>query len=259
MKLLIVGGLLTIGIAVAGSITISMMKENVDEKSEVFQSPIDIQTLSDDQYQSGTNAAQNLNNLVLQDSPVNMPISNVIDETVTLPALSIYGNQNQSGTRVHQAINDLVLRGTPEKISILSVIDQAIANEAVNLLSPAALTSTRRNKATILAFMANMVEVNDLFPATKLSIEDKPDDTVNIINVGVVLYPDFAQEVINAAVITGEIDSNEALLAALAAGADPTTVSEATAAGGAISRAGLPIDGIGGGGNGNDDPSASNN
>ncbi|MFT6989659.1 MAG: hypothetical protein ACJASL_001632 [Paraglaciecola sp.] len=259
MKLLIVGGLLTIGIAVAGSVTISMMQENVDEQSEVVQSPVDIQTLDDDQYPSGTDAVQDINNLVLQDPPINMPISNVIDETVPLPALSIYGNQSQSGTRVHQSINDLVLRGTPEKTSILNVIDQAITNDTVNLLSPEALTSTKRNKATVLAFMAKMIEANDLFLATKLSIEDKPDDTVNIINAGVVLYPDFAQEVINAAVITGEIDSSEALLAALAAGADPTTVSEATAAGGAVARAGLPIDGLGGGGNGNDDPSASNN
>ena len=257
MKLLIVGGLLTVGIVVVGSLTIGLMQDNVTEQSEVLQSANDVASLQDNQEQSGTRAQKAINNLLVQDTPISTSNSNVIDAAII--KVSLYGNKDQSGHRVHQAIHDLVLQGTPVKVAIVNVINNAIANEGNNLLSSAALKSTRNHKPTVLAFMANMVAANDLFPATKSSIEDKPEDVLNIINVAVVLYPDFAQEVINAAAITGVIDPNEALLAAIAAGADPTTVSEATAAGGAVNGAGLPFDGLGGGGNGNGDISASPN
>jgi hypothetical protein len=173
---------------------------------------------------------------------------NVIDQGNTI--VSLYGNQDQPGTRVHQAINDSVIEGTPLTTSILNVVNQAIAIEGTNLLSSEALISIGENKSTALDLMANMLTTNDLFAATKSSIESKPEDTSKIVNVSVVLYPDFAQKVIDAAGITGEMDPNEALLAALAAGADPNAVSEATAAGGAIDidGAGLPFDGLGGGG-----------
>jgi hypothetical protein len=53
------------------------------------------------------------------------------------------------------------------------------------------------------------------------------------------------------------MDPNEALLAAIAAGADPSTVSEATAAGGNVAAAtfdagafDVPFGGLGGGGSG---------
>lgn len=240
MKLLVVGGLLTVGIVVVGSLTMGLMQENDTEQSEVVQST---------------------NDLVLQESP----IANVIDDSIV--TVSLYGNENQPGHRVHQAINDLVLQGTPVKASILNVIDNVIANEGASLISSTALNSTKNHRQTALAFMSNMVAANNLFPATKLSIENKPEDVTNIVNIAVLYYPDFAQEVINAAVITGEIAPNDALLAAIAAGADPTTVSEATAAGGSvagaaggnITEAGLPLNGLGGGGTGNEDPSASNN
>jgi hypothetical protein len=381
MKLLIVGGLLTVGIIVVGSLTIGFMQDKGPEQTEVVQSASDVASLQDNQDQSSTRAQTAMNDLVVQDTPANtsnsnatddsnlkvssngnkdqsitgtqtamndlvvqdmpvntsnsnvtddpivkeslnenkdqsntgtqtamndlvvqdMPVntsnSNVTDDpivkeslngnkdqsnTITQTAMNdlvvqdtpantsnsnatddsfinLYGNKDQSGTRVHQAINDLVLQGTPVKAAILNVINNAIANDGANLLSSAALNSARDNKPTVLAFMANMVAANDLLPATKLSIENEPEDVLNIITAGVALYPDFAQEVINAAVITGEIDPNEALLAAIAAGADPTTVSQATAAGGAINEVGQPFDGLFGGGAGNEDPSASIN
>jgi hypothetical protein len=385
MKLLIIGGLLTVGIIVVGSLTISFMQNKGAEQTENAQSTSDVASLQNNQSQSGAGAQKVNNDLVVQGTPVNTSHSNVSDEAIvrmSLPANTdqmdtaaqqkaindlviqdtlvntsnsngsdkviideslhrnkdlsgtlaqkaikdlvvqdtpinmsnsngsddaildgslyankgqsdtaaqqktnidlvvqdtpvsssnssitddaiidgaLFGNKDQSGTRVHQAINDLVLQGTPVKAAILNVINNAIANEGANLLSSAALNTTRNHKPTALAFMANMVAANDLFPATKLSIENKPEDVLNIINVGVVLYPDFAQEVINAAVITGEIDPNEALLAAIAAGADPTTVSQATAAGGVVNGVGQPFDGLFGGGAGDEDPSASIN
>ncbi|WP_340677098.1 hypothetical protein [Paraglaciecola sp.] len=262
MKFLVAGGLLTAGIVVVSSVTFGLMQENGSEQSSVTQSSSEVRSVQDNQDESGTAAQKAINDLALQNAPVNTSNSNVPDNADADNAIvkvSLYGNKNQSGNRVHQAIYDLVLQGNPVKGTILKVIDDAIANEGTKLLSATALTSTRNHKPTFLAFMTNMVSANDLFPATKSSIEAQPEDVLNIIDVAVVLYPDFAQEVINAAAITGLIDPNEALLAAIAAGADPTTVSAATAAGGAVNGAGQPFNGLGGGGNGNGDPSASNN
>lgn len=258
MKFLVVGGLLTAGIVVVGSITFGLMQKNATEQSNIAQFTSEVAPVYDNQDESATTEANS--DLVLQNVPVNTTNTNVIDNADNaIVKVSLYGNKDQSGTRVHQAIYDLVLRGNPVKGSILKVIDYAIANEGSNLLSPVALTSTKNHKPTFLAFMTNMVAANDLFSATKSLIEGQPENVLNIIDVAVVLYPDFAQEVINAAAITGVIDPNEALLAAIAAGADPTTVSAATAAGGAVNGVDQPFNGLGGGGNGNGDPSASNN
>jgi hypothetical protein len=288
----------------SGTIANQPINDMVLQKTPVNKPTQDVISLNDNQNPSDTSANQLINDLVLQDTPINKaisdaialkgnkdplgtsdnkvfnelviqvtpvskPISNAIDQAIAMA--SLYGNKDQSGTRAHQIINYLVLQGTPVNTSILNVIEDAIANKRANILSSEALTSTAKNKATALEFMANMVTANDLFTATKSSIEDKPEDIGNIINVSVVLYPDFAQEVINAAAITGEMDPNEALLAAIAAGADPTTVSEATAAGGNIAAATFdagvfdaPFGGLGGGGSGDqevvgiDSPTSSN-
>jgi hypothetical protein len=262
MKYLVVGGLLTVGIIAAGSITVGLLRDNSTEQADVAQSRSavsagNLTSGQDSQDLSGNASEQVSNDVGPQNTSVYAASSNVTNDAIV--KVSLYGNTKQSGHRVHQAIYDLVQQGNPVKASILQVINSAVANQDVNLLSPAALTSTKNHKSTVLAFMAQMVAANDLFPATKSSIEEKPDDVLNIIDAAVVLYPDFAQEVINAATLTGLIDPNEALLAAIAAGADPTTVSEATAAGGAVTGAGQPFDGLGGGGNGGGDASASSN
>lgn len=251
MKLLLIGGLVTVGIVVAGVVTMHMLEEDVNEQPLVTQSTKNEQTFS--------NAYSNLtaDKTAVQDSHASTLGAN--DSAQSSITVSLYGNLNQSGTRLHQAINDLLLEGQTVETAILNAIDAATINQGSDVLSPEALTTTQNHKPTTADFMSNMVEKNDLFAATKSSIEIKPKDINNIIDVSVVLYPDFAQEVINAAVLTGEIDSNSALLAAIAAGADPSTVSEATAAGGNVVSAAQPLNGIGGGGIGNEDISASNN
>lgn len=197
--------------------------------------------------------SQGVDDLVVQDIAEVKPRSITVD-------ISLYGNQNQSGSRVHQAINELIQQGTPLNIAIPIVIERVIEDEATSILSSPAYYSVRQFKDIALGLMGNILASNDLLTASKSLIEDNPEDIINIINVGVALYPDFAQEVINAATMTGEIDPNEALLAAIAAGADPSTVSEATAAGGVIDDFGaLPFAGLGGGGSGDQEISVSNN
>lgn len=248
MKFLVLGGLLTVGIVVAGTFIMGAMQDDANEPSQLSSVSTPLNANLD---QSMADTHQNTSTTASTQEP------EISSNTTT--TLSLYGNKDQSGYRVHKAINNLVLQGNSLAPSISDVINEAISNEGNSILSSDAFTSTKTYKAIAVAFMANMVETNDLFAATKSSIEDKPDDTNSIIEVSVVLYPDFAQEIINAAVITGQIDSNDALLAAISAGADPSTVSEATAAGNTIAAAGLPVNGLGGGGTGNEDLSASNN
>jgi hypothetical protein len=180
--------------------------------------------------------------------------------TVLAQDATVYGNQSQPGTRVHEAIKALMENGETLLTSIELVINQSLTESDI-LLSDKATQVIPLDKLITLEFMRNMVTLNSVFEATKATIESAPESIVFIINLSIALYPDFAQEVINAAVMTGEMDSEQALLAAISAGADPTTVGEVTAAGGPVLLAvAAPVGvGIGAGGSGGGDPTASTN
>jgi hypothetical protein len=184
----------------------------------------------------------------------------VQSNTVLAQDATIYGNQSQPGTRVHEAIKAFMENGETLLASIELVINQSLTESDI-LLSDKATQVIPLDKLITLEFMRNMVTLNSVFEATKATIESAPESIVFIINLSIALYPDFAQEVINAAVMTGEMDSEQALLAAISAGADPTTVGEATAAGGPVLLAvAAPVGvGIGAGGSGGGDPTASTN
>lgn len=174
--------------------------------------------------------------------------------TVLAQVGTAYGNQSQPGTRVHEAIKALMENGETLLTSSVLVINQSLTDSDI-LLSDKATQVIPLDKLITLEFMRNMVTLNSVFEATKATIESAPESIVFIINLSIALYPDFAQEVINAAVMTGEMDSEQALLAAISAGADPTTVGEATAAGGPVLLAlAAPVGvGIGAGGTGGGD------
>ena len=172
----------------------------------------------------------------------------------------VFGNQEQPGTRVVTVINSLMFEGNTLEASSQTVLDESLSESSV-ILSPAAIQAASADIATTLTFLRNMVTTNSLFDATKATIESTPENIISIINVSVAMYPDFAQDVINAAVMSGEMDSNEALIAAISAGADPTTVGEATAAGGSVTPPLAPPVGvgIGAGGAGGGDATVSTN
>jgi len=187
-------------------------------------------------------------------------LSNVVlaqDESVGVLA---YGNQNQPGTRLHEEIQSLMLNGETLFSSSRSVINSSLS-ETSTLLTAKASQVVSADKRSTVEFMRLMVTTNNLFDATKVSIENSPENIINIINLSVALYPDFAQEVINAAVMSGEMNSSDALLAAITAGADPTSIGEATAAGGPVDLAlAAPVGvGVGAGGTGGGDATASTN
>lgn len=179
---------------------------------------------------------------------------------VTYAQSQLYGNVQQPGFKLHTAVVSLMVAGEPVETASAQALNNALGDGAT-MLSPRARSAVLADSDVSLTFLQTMVGSNSLIDTTKATIESYPDNAVTVVTLAVTLYPDFAQEIIDAAALTGEIDPNDALLAALSAGADPTTVSAATAAGtGAVAIAAAPLGaGIGAGGTGGGDTTASTN
>lgn len=175
----------------------------------------------------------------------------------------LFGNDDQPGYSLHESTLALIDLGQDVDFAARSILYDTLSLETSNLPQSAKLT-LEANNAISIAFISYMVEYNDLFMVTKSLIESFPDDASEIVGLSVSLYPEFAQLAIDAATITGEISAEDALIAAISAGADPTLVSSATAAGptgAAITAAPIvPLGaGIGGAGSGGGDSTASTN
>lgn len=171
-----------------------------------------------------------------------------------------YGNSLQPGYKLHIAAINLMADGESADDASAIVLDNALGDEAT-MFTPLARSAVLASSDVSLTFVEKMITSNSLIGSTKTTIEDFPDSAVTVVTLAVSLYPYFAQEIIDAAALTGEIDSNDALIAALSAGADPTGISVATAAGtGAVAIAVAPLGaGIGAGGTGGGDTTASPN
>jgi hypothetical protein len=181
---------------------------------------------------------------------------------VNLEGYSFYGDPTQPGYQVQLEIFTLVAQGTPLDDATNNVIER-IVNDEDGMIGGEANRVVSLDVPVSTQFIGDISRVTNLTDATKLTIETVPDRVRDIITLGVVLYPDYAQDIINAAALTGEISDEEALIVAIAAGADPTTVSTATASGtGAGTIAAIPVplgSGVGAGGAGGGDTTASTN
>ncbi|MBF7074880.1 hypothetical protein ISG33_15870 [Glaciecola sp. MH2013] len=178
----------------------------------------------------------------------------------TIATSTIFGDDVQPGNRLHENVILLVEQGESTDQAISLAIASSMTEDDTTL-SPDAKSAVAFNVPLSNDFYREMVQVNSLIDVTKVLIEESPAKTIEIITLGIVLYPDFAQEVLDGAAITGAITPEDALVAALQAGADPSTVSTATAAGAAIETGPIsPVGiGIGAGGGGGGDTTASTN
>lgn len=181
---------------------------------------------------------------------------------VDLDGYTFFGDPSQPGYQVQTAIFTLVEQGKTLDEATNLVIDQIVSDQD-SVIGGEANRMVSLDVPVSTQFIGEISRTTNLTDATKLSIEAVPSRVENIISLGVVLYPDYAQDIINAAALTGEIADQDALLLAIAAGADPTTVSTATASGpaaGAIAAAPIPLgSGVGAGGAGGGDTTASTN
>ena len=172
---------------------------------------------------------------------------------------SIFGDEVQPGNRLHDVVVLLMEQGRTTPQAISGAIEQSMTEEDTTLTSDAK-SAVAFNVPLSNDFYREMVVVNSLIDVTKTLIEENPDKVIEVITLGVVLYPDYAQEVLDGAALTGVITPDDALIAALQAGADPASISVATAAGADVAQ---PIDpigaGVGAGGTGGGDTTASTN
>jgi hypothetical protein len=113
---------------------------------------------------------------------------------------------------------------------LMSVGSFSVSAQIIPIVEPAANQESDFT-AQIEALMAT--DGLTVEEATKTLIEQNPTQAQEIVGAAVTLAPDSAQSIMNAAVATNAITSNDALVAALDAGADPTTVTIATSSGGA--------------------------
>ncbi|MFW8592237.1 hypothetical protein ACOI22_15630 [Glaciecola sp. 2405UD65-10] len=174
---------------------------------------------------------------------------------------TVFGDSDQPGTRLHNNIIAKVDAGIRPSEATIEAIQSALT-ESDTTLDGESKSAVAFDVAIATSFYDEMINANSLIEVTKVLVESNPDKAVHVITLGSVLYPDFAQEVFDGAALTGVMSPEDILVAVLQAGVDPTTVSDATAAGpGAGPGAGtVPLGaGIGAGGTGGGDTTASNN
>lgn len=172
--------------------------------------------------------------------------------------VSLFGDEVQPGNRLHDVVVKLMDKGSTVPLAISGAIDSSMTQEDTTL-PPEAKSAIAFNVSLSNAFYGEMVVVNSLIEVTKTLIEESPDSVIEVITLGIALYPDFAQEVLDGATLTGAINPDDAFIAALQAGADPSSISLSPARGPAPE----PIEpvgaGIGSGGTGGGDTTASTN
>lgn len=178
----------------------------------------------------------------------------------------LFGDPTQPGYQLQQQIIEQMEQGENFIEALSNVMNEAI-NPSRTILTDIAFTAVDNDFDLAVDFMQLMALTNDLSPVVMELMNLFPEFAEQNISLGVSLYPDYAQDVLNAAAQTATIDPDSALLAALDAGADPTTVSSAAAAGlaqplgvGIIAPTAAPLGaGIGAGGIGGGDTTISAN
>jgi hypothetical protein len=145
--------------------------------------------------------------------------------------LIFYGDPTQPGYQIQLTIFQLVEQGMSLDLAVNQIITQINSDDST-LIGGEAKRLIRIDTAIAILFIGEIARLNGIIDATKESIVQLPSSLQEFMNLGFVLYPDYAQDIITAATLTGEITGEEALLVAINAGVDPTTVSSATAAGG---------------------------
>lgn len=183
------------------------------------------------------------------------------EEVAEASQVTLVGDPTQPGYQIQSRLFELV--------ETSDTLEQALARLRVEIEDGGELVSSLISQSIGLdyalfeGFLLEITNLRNLSEATQSVIIEEPEKVSEVVTLAVLLFPDLAQDVINAAAFTGELSGDDALVLALAAGADPTTVSAATAAGpaaGAVAAAPNPVGGgVGAGGTGGGDTTASPN
>lgn len=170
----------------------------------------------------------------------------------------LFGDDQQPGNKLHEQITISMEQGSQQSDAIRDSIADSLTEES-SILDTDSKTAVALNIPLANNFYAQMMASNSLIEVTKVLIEENSDLAGQVVALGTYLYPDFAQEVVDGAALSGVISAEDALVIALASGADPTAISTATAAAAAPAPTAPIGAGIGGGGAGGGDTTASTN
>jgi len=178
-------------------------------------------------------------------------------------AYIFYGTPDQPGYQIQTAIFALFDQGIPMEQAAQQVIELVI-NQNQIIRDALAMAAVAEQPSLSVEFVLDIAQLTALIDATKRVMEDNPGQLSSIISLGVTLYPDYTKDIIAAAALTGEMTEEDAILVAIGAGADPTLLASSTAAGsdgpGLSAFAAVPLgSGIGAGGTGGGDTTASSN
>lgn len=192
-------------------------------------------------------------------------IFGIVTSTVANTSAQISGSnelndQDQPGKRLQMSIMKLINAG----IAIHEAVDTGIDNslsETESTLNSKAKTAVTFDLPLANQFYLEMIQSNNLFDVSKILIELNPDKAEHVISLGVILYPEFVNEIFNGAALTGIINVHDIIAAAVQAGADPKNIYATDALYSTkISPTLTPIGaGIGAGGSGAGDATASAN
>ncbi|WP_395340680.1 hypothetical protein PN836_017445 [Ningiella sp. W23] len=157
---------------------------------------------------------------------------------------SLFGNDEQPGHRLHGNIVSLYLNDSlSEQAAIDSAVEKSLEDDS-NILNVDAKVTVASDSGLAKTFYELMTEHNSLIEVTKRLVEAQPEQAQATIRLGVALYPDFAQEIYDGVAITGILDSDELTIAMLDANADPALFGEATATGNELPVELPPTDGF---------------
>lgn len=170
-----------------------------------------------------------------------------------------FGDVQQPGSVIQKAILEKIDSGEDRSESISKVINESLGQNAT-ALEASAKAVLAFDLLVANSFFEEMISSNSLIEVTKILSETFPEKAIHIVTLGVTLYPDFAQEVYDGALLSGVLTADDALIAAVQAGADPTAISNPTASGPVPTIGVIPLGaGIGAGGTGGGDTTASTN
>lgn len=133
-------------------------------------------------------------------------------------------DEDQAGKKLQTNIMTLVNDGRPIREAVSTAIDDSLT-EANNTLKSQTKAALALDIPLANQFYIEMIKSNSIFDVSKILIELNPSKAAHVITLGISLYPSFANEVFKGAALTGIIEPNDILVAALQAGADPNNIS----------------------------------
>lgn len=182
-------------------------------------------------------------------------LTEVTSESFEAVATALEGK----GAKLLDEAKALVEGGESIDVAVSNVVDNALT-ESNDLLSEDQKLLVSENADIAKALLLAIYNEQDVLAAITEVTGTYQDRIREVVATAVALFPGNANDIVIAASLTGLLTEDELIEIALQNGASEEQLSTATAAGGDAGPDVTPLgEGVGAGGNGGGDPSASTN